>query len=521
VANAVQAREQLRLADLLAALSVVTDLGHGQPPENAMRSCLLATGLADRMGLGAEDVTNVYYATLLRYIGCTAYAHEEAAIFDGDEISGRAAITKIDTGNPQELLSFGLRGVGRNAPPLRRARLMATTLPRLKGALRELASSNCEVGAGMAKRLGLNTAVQQALLQLYERWDGKGEPHKVAGDALALPLRFSQVASQAVIFAQEGGVAMAISVVRRRAGTALDPAIVAAFQRYGPALLSQSAGADSWKAVVAAEPEPKYWIPLSQLDDVARAFADMVDLKLPFTRGHSTAVATLAEAAARSAGLPEEGIADLRRAALFHDLGRVGIRNGIWEKPGSLTDSDWEQVRLHPYHTERILSRSPALTPLARLAGMHHERQDGSGYYRQLSGSAVPIAARLLAAADVYQALTQERPHRPARTPTEAAEHIRAEAEQGRLDSEAVRHVLGVAGHRQPRPLAQWPLGLSDREVEVLRLIAQGDSYKGVAHRLYISPRTAAHHVQHIYNKIGVSTRAAAAMFAMEHNLLQ
>jgi HD-GYP domain-containing protein (c-di-GMP phosphodiesterase class II) len=511
---------RLRLADLLAALSVVTDLGHGQPPDDAMRACLLATRLADRLGLGAEDHAAVYYTTLLRYVGCTAYAHEEAALFGGDEIAARAASVSRDLGDPRDIAAFFLFDVARNRPPLRRARVVATALPSAARVTNELAASNCEVGAAMARRLGLGPAVQQALLQLYERWDGRGAPRKRRGEDLSLAIRVAHVANLAAIADRTTGPAGAVAMVCRRAGGILDPAFAAAFAQHGPALLAEVATADPWTAVLAIEPSPWHLIPDAQLDEVARAFADMVDLKLPFTRGHSAGVAELAEAAARVMGLSAGEVAIVRRAGLFHDLGRVGIPNGVWEKRGPLTESEWEQVRLHPYQTERILARSPALAPLARVAGMHHERQNGLGYHRQAAGASVPPAARLLAAADTYQAMTQERPHRPALVPAMAAAEVRAEVSRGRLDPEAVGAVLTAAGHRQIRKRVAWPAGLSDREVEVLGLIAHGASYREVARALTITPKTAEHHIEHIYTKIGVSTRAAAAMFAMEHELV-
>jgi putative nucleotidyltransferase with HDIG domain len=518
--NAAHSPARLRLADLLAALSVVADLGHGQPPDDAMRACLLATRLAHLLGRGGTECADVYYATLLRYVGCTAYAHEEAALFGGDEIEARAAAGVVDLGVPREALSFWLSGVARGRPPLQRARIIAAGLPRARHLVKEMARANCEVGAGMARRLGLGPAVQEALRQVYERWDGRGEPRGLAGEQLALPLRVAQVAAQALIFYGVGGSEAAMTAIRRRAGSALDPAIVAVFLQHGAALLAEVAAADAWAAVVDAEPEPCRTIVDAHLDDVARAFADMVDLKLPFTRGHSTGVAELAEAAARGLGLSGADVVIARRAGLLHDLGRLSVPNGIWERPGPLSETDWERVRLHPYHTERILARSVALAPLARPAGMHHERQDGSGYHRQAMGAGIPLTSRLLAAADTYQAMTQERPHRPAATPDAAGAQLRAEAARGQLDGEAVRAVLAAAGHHPARGRTSWPAGLSDREVEVLRLIARGASYKGVARHLVISPRTAAHHVQHIYDKIGVSTRAAAAMYAMEHDLL-
>ena len=260
--------------------------------------------------------------------------------------------------------------------------------------------------------------------EIYERWDGKGDPRKLSGDDIALPARFAQVASQAVLFARLGGPGLALEIVHRRAGTALDPSVAAAFVRHGRELLAEIASADPSVAVIEAEPEPRRRIAEPRLDEVARAFADLVDLKSPFMHGHSVGVTELAQAAAVDLGLTDTEVVRVRRAGLLHDLGRAGVPNGIWDKPGPLTASEWEQVRLHPYHSERILSRSTALDPLASLAGMHHERLDGSGYYRRATAAMMPIGARMLAAADVYQAMTQERPHRPALTPGAAAEQL-------------------------------------------------------------------------------------------------
>jgi HD-GYP domain-containing protein (c-di-GMP phosphodiesterase class II) len=199
----------------------------------------------------------------------------------------------------------------------------------------------------------------------------------------------------------------------------------------------------------------------------------------------------------------------------------VGVSSGIWDKEGPLTRSEWEQIRLHPYHTERILSCSSTLAPLGRIAGLHHERLDGSGYHHGVSAPALPVSARILAAADTFQAATQERPHRPARTTEQAAAHLTAEATAGRLDADCVAAVIEAAGQPRPRVRRHWPAGLSEREVDVLRLLAHGLSNAQIADRLVISRRTAEHHVQHIYTKIGHSTRAAATIFAMEHDLLR
>jgi HD-GYP domain-containing protein (c-di-GMP phosphodiesterase class II)/DNA-binding CsgD family transcriptional regulator len=510
----------LRLADLLAALSLVTDLGMGLPQETALRVCLLATRLAQRAGLPAREVADTYLAALLRFVGCTSYAHEEALLFGGDDIALRAGGARTDFADPRQVLLLLTSALPEEASAPRRAGLVLGRLARSATVGQELAASHCEVAANVARRLALSPSVQQALGQMFERWDGKGGPRRLRGEDLARPVRCIHVAHAAVLFGQVGGLAAALDVVRRRAGAALDPSLADVFLRHGRGLLPAMDSEDVWAAVLGAELEPRALVAPGQLDAVARTMADVVDLKVPFTRTHSAGVAALAEPAARGLGCTEPEVADVRRAALLHDLGRVGVPNGIWEKPGPLSAGEWERVRLHPYHSERILARSPALAPLARIASMHHERQDGSGYHRQASGAGIPLAARVLAAADVYQACLEERPYRPAHGPELAARVVTAAAAEGRLDAEAVRAILAVGG-RPARPLRPArPAGLSEREVEVLRLVARGYSTREIARRLVISPKTADHHVQHIYTKIGVSTRAAAALFAMQHDLL-
>jgi HD-GYP domain-containing protein (c-di-GMP phosphodiesterase class II) len=262
------------------------------------------------------------------------------------------------------------------------------------------------------------------------------------------------------------------------------------------------------------------FISASGLDTMARAFADFTDLKSPYTTGHSRGVAELADGGARNANLTEPEVTGLRQAALLHDLGRVAVANGIWEAPRPLTAPEWERVRLHAYHTERILAHAPMLQPLAILASSHHERIDGSGYHRGSKAAQLPAPARLLAAADAYQAMTQERPHRPARTPDDAARELRAEVDAGRLDRSAAESVLEAAGHTRRRARKELPAGLSEREVDVLREICLGHSNRQTAARLHIAEKTVGHHVQHIYDKIGRSTRAGAALFAMENDLI-
>jgi HD-GYP domain-containing protein (c-di-GMP phosphodiesterase class II) len=515
-----QTTTHFRLAELLVALSLVADLAMGHEPEEAVSACFLASQLARKLGLSEPEVSHVYYTTLLRFTGCTSYAHQEARLSAGDDVAMRSAGAYRDFANPKDAAAFLLFDLARDAPLLRRAGAVLRMMAQGHQGANEMFRSHCEVAVMVARRLGLGTAVQQALDHAFERWDGQGEPRQLSQEAVALPARLAQVAFEALMFYRLGGTEAACATVARLSGGALDPHIANTFLEYGPALLEELATLDTCQAVVDIEPQPHVRLSTAGFDEAARAFADVADLKVPYCRGHSQEVAGLCRAAASQLGLAETDVTTLYRAALLHDIGRVGIANGIWEKPGPLTRSEWEQVRLHPYHSERILSCSPALAPLAALAGMHHERLDGSGYYRQATAASIPMPARILAAADAYQAMTQKRPYRPALAPDAAAGELLAGVEKGQFDGAAVQAVLAAAGHQTASRSRTWPAGLSDREVEVLLLISQEATNKQIAQELHISPKTVGHHVQHIYNKIDVSTRAGAAMFAMEHGLL-
>jgi HD-GYP domain-containing protein (c-di-GMP phosphodiesterase class II) len=210
----------------------------------------------------------------------------------------------------------------------------------------------------------------------------------------------------------------------------------------------------------------------------------------------------------------------LRRAGLVHDLGRVSVSAAVWGKEGALTRDEWEKVRLHPYYTERVLSRPAALARLGQLASTHHERLDGGGYHRATAGAALSRPARILAAADGYRARIEPRPHRPALAPDDAAASLRDDVRDGRLDADAVSAVLEAAGHGAGRRRRTQVAGLTDRELDVLPLVARGQSIREIAHTLTISPKTADAHLQHIYSKLGVSTRAGATLFAVQHGLL-
>jgi HD-GYP domain-containing protein (c-di-GMP phosphodiesterase class II) len=507
----------VRRAELVAALSLASDLGVGQPMEHVLRSCLLATAFGRALGLAQSDLADVYDVALLRRIGCMGDAREASHWF-GDELAARASFLALDATRRPQFLAHAVRHVGSGRPPFERARVLADAVVHLPRAWGAAAATHGEVAQRLAAELGFGDSVIAALAQTYAHWDGGGQPRRLRGDRIALSARIVTIAGDAEVFHRTGGVEAMTSVIGRRAGNWYDPALSRRFVELAPVLVAGLGEATSWDAVLAAEPVSGRRLDDAQVDTALGALADFVDLKSPFFSRHSRGVAERARRAGALLGLPEGDLRLLHRAGLIHDLGRAGVPNSIWEKPGPLAEWERERVRLHPYFGERMLARVPTLQPAARLASLHHERLDGSGYHRGATAADLPAAARVLQAADVRQALGEERPHRPALAATAAADVLRREVREGRLDGAAVEAVLAGSGRRPRR--RQWPAGLTTREVEVLRLLAAGHTNRDIAQRLYLSPRTVGHHVQHIYRKLGVSTRAGATLFGMQHDLI-
>ncbi len=508
--------ERIRVAEVIGALSLATDLGIGVPLEHGLHSTLLAMRLADRLKVDAETAIQTYYACQLFYVGCTANADVAAELFGADDaLTTYAAAGRF--GSRAEMTAGLLRAIAPpGGAPITRARQL-TRLPKVARVFKHHIVAFCEVATMLNNRLGVDPSVGALFAYVAERWDGKGEPGRARGDEIPLPMRIVHVARDAAFQRMLGGVDHAASVVRRRAGHAFDPDVVAALVDDATGFFAIDA-VSAWDETLASEPKPHTFLEGESIDRALAAMGDFSDLVSPGFIGHSTGVAALAEHAARRCHFDIGEVATIRRAALVHDIGRVAVPARIWQQPGALPPDDWEKVRLHPYQTERILHRSPLLAVLARVAGTHHERCDGSGYHRGTAATGLTSQARLLAAADAYQTKIEPRPHRGPLTPEQAAETLTSEVQAGRLDAAAVRAVLEAAG--QPTPRIERPAGLTQRETDVIGLLARGLQTKQIARALGISIKTADNHIQSVYSKIGVSTRAAAALFAMQHGLV-
>ena len=505
----------VRLNEILAALSLACDVGNDFPIEKGLRNTLLAVRLASELGVRGEALSAVYYVGFLRFIGCSGYADETSKIFPDDNAM-RGAMAPVDFGYPAE----GLRQaatLGRGA--LGRTRAVATMAVRGKRLGEELQRADCEVMIRGAQRLGLPAAVAKGLGDAYERWDGHGGPRGVRGDAIAMPARVLAVAHQAEIHFRIGGLTAARAMIRRGAGGWFDPDVAERLLQHADRLLAPLTASSVWDTVLDEEPFPHVCVPASRLPDVARLYGELANLKCAYTLGHSTGVADLAAGAAARLALADADVDVIGRPVSSTTSVASACPPASGTSPDRSRLSEWDRAACTPItrtgrcRSLRCSRRPAALRPCTTSASTVR-------YHRGVPASMLSMPARILAAADVYRALTEHRPHRSAFDESAAARELQHEAERGTLNRQATRAVCEAAGHRIRKRASDWPAGLSDREVEVLRHLARGCSEKKIADLLFISPGTVHTHVVHVYEKIGVSTRAAAALFAMEHDLL-
>jgi HD-GYP domain-containing protein (c-di-GMP phosphodiesterase class II)/DNA-binding CsgD family transcriptional regulator len=505
----------IRLAELLRSLSLAGDLGRGQPMGHVLRTCQIALVLSERLGLTTEQRRDVYYTALLVHAGCTAGAPEFAAFLASDELKAQKDFCLCDPSNMSDLLGWLWRNVAEGRSRGMRSVRMLQLMAQGERAFQDIDAGCSDVGSRIAARLGMSQETQRSLYQVCESWGGKG-PHKLKGEDIPLAARLVNVAMILEVFVSERGTIAARDAARGRAGKSFDPQIAAAAAklcddaRFWDGLQEQ----EPWTAILELEPGQPSWVDESHLDAVALAFADIVDLKSGVTVAHSRRTADLAESMARRLQLEDKDVALTRRAALVHDVGLVAVPALILHKEQRLTEAEFERYRLHTYYTERILSRSDLLRAIGDVGCAHHESIDGTGYHKGLGASEMTLPKRIVAVASAFD----ETSGGSAGDPEPVLDALQ---KSGRFDAGCMAALGAELGSERRIPARNtWPAGLTEREVEVLRQIASGLTIRQTAQRLVISDHTARHHLESVYNKVGVSSRAGAVLFAVENNLL-
>jgi HD-GYP domain-containing protein (c-di-GMP phosphodiesterase class II) len=432
---------EIALSEVIGGLSYALDLTEGEPPGHAARCCLIGMRLADELDLDAAARSDLFYALLLKDAGCSANSARMAALFAADDHVVKRTGKRIDWARPFPAFVWAARVTAPGASA--RARVRRLLSIRDEGEVtRSLMAARCERGAEIAGMLGLSARTAEAIRALDEHWDGHGHPRGLRGEQIPLEARILCLAQTIEIFHAAGGADAAYRVAGRRRGGWFDPALVDAVRafRHDARFWASLAEPD----LAAAEPSDRVLrADAAALDRIADAFAAVVDAKSPWTYRHSDRTSVIATSIAAALGCDPATLSELRRAARLHDIGKLAISNRILDKPARLSRAEFAEVRRHPVFTQRILERVPAFRDLAPLASTHHERLDGGGYPDGLTARDLTVPMRVLAVADVYEALTSERPYRPARRSDEALEIIRADVPR-RLDQEAFAALDGL-----------------------------------------------------------------------------
>lgn len=448
----------IRLSELIAALSQALDITEGQPEGHCIRCCWIGMHVGRELGMQDEDLWNLYYTLLLKDLGCSSNAARICELYLTDDLSFKQGFKTVGDSLPQ-VLKFVLKHTGLQAGLAERFRAVLTILRDGPQIAHDLIATRCQRGAEIARLLRFPEEVAAGIYSLDEHYNGQGKPEKLAGDAIPLFARIALMAQVIDVFHTADGARAARAEVRQRSGTWFDPQLVKAFERVAESgafwsmLRSQEIGA----AVAALEPANKV-VPVDEdyLDDIAEAFGQVVDSKSPYTSGHSARVALYTDMIAEAMGVSPERRRWLKRGALLHDVGKLGVSNSVLDKAGKLDPEEWQAVQLHAKYTETILSRIDAFAELAVVAAAHHERLDGKGYPRGLTADDISLETRIITTADIFDAITADRPYRGP-IPIPKALDIMADTVGTAIDAEcfeALKAALARLPELSPQPLA-------------------------------------------------------------------
>ncbi|MDN2697760.1 HD domain-containing protein [Janthinobacterium sp. SUN073] len=404
----------IRLSELIAALSQALDITEGQPEGHCIRCCWIGMHVGRELGMADEDLWNLYYTLLLKDLGCSSNAARICELYLTDDLAFKQGFKTVGDSLPQ-VLKFVLKHTGLKAGLAERFRAVMTILRDGAHIAQELIATRCQRGANIARLLRFPESVAQGIYSLDEHYNGQGKPDKLAGQAIPLFSRIALLAQVIDVFHTADGARAAHAEVRQRAGSWFDPQLVLAFERVAQsaAFWSMLRSQDITAAVAALEPANRC-VPVDEdyLDDIAAAFGQVVDSKSPYTSGHSARVALYADMIAETLGVTPERRRWLKRGALLHDVGKLGVSNSVLDKAGKLDADEWLAVQQHAHYTETILSRIDAFAELAVVAAAHHERLDGKGYPRGLTADDISLETRIITTADIFDAITADRPYR-------------------------------------------------------------------------------------------------------------
>tara|TARA_R110002020_G_scaffold87061_1_gene214903 strand:+ start:13281 stop:14669 length:1389 start_codon:yes stop_codon:yes gene_type:complete len=419
-----------RLADLLGALSYALDMTEGQPQGHCIRCCWIGTRIGETLGLPDDLLRDLYYTLLLKDLGCSSNAARLCELYLADDISFKRDFKTID-GSLSSALRFVFAKTGLEHGLSERIRAIINVVQNGGEISRSLIETRCHRGADIAARMRFSETVQDGIRSLDEHWDGSGKPLGLAKGQVPLISSIALLAQVIDVFHTENGVAAALREVKTRSGSWFDPAL-------GDAFLRAQSEPEFWQALKSPQLEARVFamkpalqseqVDEDYLDDIAAAFSDVVDAKSPFTADHSNRVTLYTDMIAEELGLDQDHRRWLRRAALLHDLGKLGVSNQVLDKPGKLDEAEWRSIRRHPVHSAEILNRAHAFRDIAAVAAAHHERLDGKGYPHGLGGAEICLEVRILTVADVFDALTAERPYRAAMPITKALSILDADA---------------------------------------------------------------------------------------------
>ena len=413
--------QDLRLSELIGALSFALDITEGQPAGHAARSCVIGVRFANHLELSEAERFSLFYALLLKDCGCSSIGSQVAELYGHDDQAVKSTLRAIDHRKPIAVLGHAIRNTEPGGGPVARARRFAGLLRNGASSARELNTIRCDRGADIARMVGLDERGVDGIRSINEHWDGGGIPEGIEGEEIPLLARVMGIAQAVEVELTRGGAEHALEVVRSRAGTWFDPSLVAdlVLAASAPGFWEGLDGeGDVHAALAPLEPGDRLIVADdTRLDRVAEAFARVIDAKSPYTARHSDGVARFAVLIAQRMGFDPGDVRDLRRAGLLHDIGKLGVSSRILDKPGKLDEDEWRQMRRHPELTARILGQVEQLRDLAAMAAAHHERLDGRGYHLGLTAEQLSPSARVLAVADVAEALSADRPYRAGLAP--------------------------------------------------------------------------------------------------------